>query len=212
MRAAPGNALAAIPDAAAWFSGTWSALRLEREVAWRRHGANPAQILGLWGLGMIEALVSTPQTGAEKIAAMWSAVEQVFREARLVEPRLGRDFWSQAIARLFALWPQSFAVQGGSPAATASLGRALAPYPEISGDFMAIIVSLAGAGISSSELDQAVQHTGLDLLQIIARFFETARGLENARVWNPAWVAALRTLERKIADARATGLTASAAV
>lgn len=210
MRATPGHALARMTDAPAWFSSTWSALRLERERAWRRHNGghtNPAQIMGLWGIGMIEALVSTPQTEPEKVTAMWSAVEQAFREARLVEPRLGRDFWSQANARLFALWPQACvakaaAGQNASPVDIASLSRALAPYMEIGGDFMAVIVSLDQAGISASELDQAVQHTGQDLLQILTRFFETARCLDDRRAWNPEWVSALRALKERIVITR----------
>jgi hypothetical protein len=210
MRAMPGLALAGMPDAPTWFSSTWSALRLERERAWRRRNGdhtNPAQIMGLWGIGMIEALVSTPQTEPEKVTAMWSAVEQAFREARLVEPRLGRDFWSQANARLFALWPQACVAkaatgQNPSPVDIASLGRALASYVEIGDDFMAVIVSLDQAGISPSELDQAVQRTGQDLLRILTRFFETARGLDDRGAWNPEWVSALRALKERIVITR----------
>ena len=210
MRATPSCALAGMPDAPAWFSSLWSALRLERERAWRRRNdnhTNPAQIMGLWGLGMIEALISTPQTEPEKVTAMWRAVEQALRESRLVEPRLGSDFWSQANARLFALWPQACvakaaAGQNASPVDITSLGRAIAPYVEIGGDFMAVIVSLGQAGVSASELDQAVGHIGEDLLQIMARFFETARCLDDRRAWNPEWVSALRALYERIAIMR----------
>lgn len=210
MRAIPGRALAGMPDAPAWFSSTWSALRLERERAWRHCNVdhtNPAQIMGLWGIGMIEALFSIPQTEPEKVSAMWSAVEQAFREARLVEPRLGRDFWSQANARLFALWPQACVAKAASgqntwPVDIASLSRALAPYVEIGDDFMAVIVSLNQAGISASELDQAVKRTGQDLLRILTRFFEIARGLDDRRAWNPEWVSALRALKDRIVITR----------
>jgi hypothetical protein len=217
MRATPGHALAGMPDAPAWFSCLWSALRSERERAWRRRSdnhTNPAQIMGLWGLGMIEALMSTPQIEPEKVTAMWHAVEQAFREARQVEPRLGKDFWSQANARLFAFWPQACvakaaAGQNASPVDIASLGRAVAPYVEIGGDFMAVIVSLDQAGISASELDQAVRYIGEDLLRIMARFLETARGLDDRRAWNPEWVSALRALKERVAITRmatATGV------
>ena len=208
MRVTPGHALAGMTDAPTWFSSTWSALRLERERVWRRCNgdhSNPAQIMGLWGIGMIEALASTPQTEPEKVRAMWNAVEQVFREARLVEPRLGRDFWSQANARLFALWPRVATVAAGqnaSPVDIASLSRALSPYVEIAGDFMAVIVSLDQAGILPSELDQAVKRAGQDLLQILTRFFEIARGLDDCRVWNPGWVSALRALREGIVITR----------
>lgn len=215
MRATPGKALAGMPDAPAWFSSTWSSLRLERERAWRHGGnncTNPAQIMGLWGLGMIEALASAPQIELEKVAAMWLAVEQAFREARLVEPRLGRDYWSQAITGLFALWPQACVAkaatgQNASPVDVPSLGRALTPYVEIGHDFMAVIVSLYQAGISASELDQAVQHAGHDLFQIMARFFETARGLTDRRVWNLKWISVLRTLKKRIFTTRITAST-----
>ena len=145
---------------------------------------------------------------------MWLAVERAFREARLVEPRLGRDFWFQAVPRLFGWWPQVFtAVQDpadnseGRSLGPAALGTALEPYAEISGDFMAVIVSLQQAGLSTSMLDDAVQHAGQDLLRMIRRFVATARRLNDRRVWNPDWVAALRTVEAEIAGRR--GSTAS---
>ena len=60
LRTIPGDALATIPNVASWFTNTWSALRFERERAWRtrRQGrANPAEIMGLWGLGVVESFV-----------------------------------------------------------------------------------------------------------------------------------------------------------
>ncbi len=57
LRIIPGDVLARLPSAPAWFTSTWSALRFERERAWRarRHSSgNPAEIMGLWGLGAID--------------------------------------------------------------------------------------------------------------------------------------------------------------
>ena len=56
----------------------------------------------------MESLVTTAEAQPGDAAGMWLAVERAFREARLVEPRLGRDFWSEAVARLFGWWPQVF--------------------------------------------------------------------------------------------------------
>jgi hypothetical protein len=212
LRTIPGDALATIPDAASWFTSTWSALRFEREQAWRakgHDGGNPAEIMGLWGLGAIESLVVNAQAQQGDAPGMWLAVERTFREARLVEPRLGRDFWSQAIARLFWWWPQVFTVvhdQARSARAAlfdpAALGRALAPYAEISGDFMAVIISLQQAGLVTSMLDDAVYRTGQDLLHMIRRFVAAARRLNDYRVWNPDWVAALQRIEAELAGRR----------
>lgn len=209
LRTIPGDALARIPDVAAWFTSTWSALRFERERAWRargRSGGNPAEIMGLWGLGVIESLAMNAEAQHGRTPGMWLAVERVFREARLVEPRIGRDFWSQAVARLFWWWPKVFAAvqdqggtAGGPLADPAGLGRALAPYAEISGDFMAVIVSLQQAGLPASILDDAVHHAGRDLLRMIRRFTESARRLNDRRVWNPDCVADLRSIEAEIA-------------
>ncbi|UDQ89207.1 hypothetical protein LJE71_23895, partial [Xanthobacter autotrophicus] len=58
------------------------------------------------------------------------------------------------------------------------------------------------AGISASELDQAVKRTGQDLLRILTRFFEIARGLDDRRAWNPEWVSALRALKDRIVITR----------
>ncbi len=218
LRTIPGDALARIPDAASWFISTWSALRFERERAWRTNGhggGNPAEIMGLWGLGAIESLVMNAQTQYEETPKMWLAVERAFREARLVEPRLGRDFWSQAIVHLFWYWPQIFTVvhdQGGSAGRTASfdpaaLGRVLVPYTEISGDFMAVIINLQQAGLATSKLDDAVYRTGQDLLHMIRRFIATARRLNDCRAWNPDWVAALKRIEAELAGRREGGVS-----
>ncbi len=215
LRTIPGDVLAGIPDAASWFTSTWSALRFERERAWRTNGhggGNPAEIMGLWGLGAIESLVNAQDQETPK---MWLAVERAFREARLVEPRLGRDFWSQAIARLFWWWPQVFTVvhdQAGSAGRTASfdpaaLGRAFAPYAEISVDFMAVIISLQQAGLATSKLDDAVHRTGQDLLHMIRRFIATVRRLNDRRVREPDWVAALQRIEAELAGRREGGIS-----
>ena len=45
-------------------------------------------------------------------------------------------------------------------------------------------------------LDDAVHHAGQDSLRMIRRFVATARRLDDRRVGNPDWVAALRTLRR----------------
>jgi len=168
--------------------------------------------MGLWGLGAIESLVMNAQAQYGDAPGMWLAVERTFREARLVEPRLGQDFWSEAIARLFWWWPQVFTVvhdQADSAEAAsfdpAALGRALAPYAEISGDFMAVIISLHQAGLTTSKLDDAVHRTGQDLLHMIQRFVEVARRLNDCRVWNPDWVAALRRIETELAGRREGG-------
>jgi hypothetical protein len=216
LRTIPGDALARIPDVASWFTSTWSALRFERERAWRAKGynsGNPAEIMGLWGLGAIESLVMNAQAQPGDAYGIWLAVERAFREARLVEPRLGRDFWSQAVARLFWWWPRVFTAvhdqAGGAGAASfdpAALGKTLAPYMEISGDFMAVIVSLQQAELTTSMLDDAVHHTGQDLLRMIRRFVATARRLNDRRVWNPDWVAALQRIELEIAGHREGGV------
>ncbi|OCX71343.1 hypothetical protein [Acidithiobacillus thiooxidans] len=243
LRTIPGDALARIPDAASWFISTWSALRFERERAWRsinpalkqrgfnpcvyvtsgpsvpdefkghlnkgRGVGNPAEIMGVWGLGAIESLVIDTQAQYEDRSRMWFAVERTFREARLVEPRLGRDFWSKAIARLFWWWPQVFTEvndqadsEGAASFDPAGLSRALVPYAEISGDFMAVIVSLQQAGLSTSMLDDAVNRTRHDLLHMIRRFVAVTRRLNDCRVWNPDWVAALQRIEGELTSMR----------
>ena len=212
LRTIPGDALSRIPNVASWFTSTWSAIRFERERAWRatvHSPGNPAEIMGLWGLGAIEFLVMNAEAQHGDAPEMWQAVERAFREARLVEPRLGRDFWSQAIARLFWWWPRVFTricdrVSGAEAASldAAALGRALLPYAEISGDFMAVVVSLQQAGLAASMLDDAVSRTGQDLLRMIRRFVATARRLNDRRVWNPDWVMALQKIEAEISGRR----------
>ena len=212
LRTIPGDALAGIPDTASWFTSTWSALRFERERAWRTRGhdgGNPAEIMGLWGLGAIESLVMNAQTQQGDAPGMWLAVERTFREARLVEPSLGWDFWSQAIAHLFWWWPQVFTVvhdqtdsAGTASFDPAALGRTLVPYAEISGDFMAVIISLQQAGLVTSMLDDAVYRTGQDLLHMIRRFVAGTQRLTDCRVWNPDWVAALQKIDAELAGLR----------
>ena len=209
LRVVAGDALAKIRDPALWFTNTWSALRFERERAWRARGkniGNPAEIMGLWGLGTIESFVTAGRAHDAEARGMWCAVEQLFREARLVEPRLGRDFWSQAVTRLFWWWPQIFPAvagladsEGRTSRDIVALGNALAPYAEISGDFMGVIVCLQEGGLTPSELDDAVHRAGQDLLRMICRFVEIARRLDDRRVWNPEWVATLRKLEAAVA-------------
>lgn len=132
---------------------------------------------------------------------MCLAMESVFRKAQLVEPRLGWDFWSLAIARLFRLWPQVLmASQDQSDRShdvslsAARLSKALAPYVEISADFMAVIVRLRQAELASSVLDDVVGQVHL--------FIATARQLNAPRIWNPDWVATLREIEAEIARCR----------
>lgn len=212
MRTLPGHVLARLPTVAAWFISTWSALRFERERAWqfkRHRGGNPAETMALWGLSTIESLVTDAEARPRDVADMWLATESVFREARLVEPRLGQDFWSLAIARLFRLWPRIFMVSRDQTdrshdvsLSTARLSKALAPYVEISADFMAVIGSLRQAELASSMLDDAVGDAGHDLLRMIRLFIATARQLNAPRLWNPDSVAMLRKVEAEITRCR----------
>lgn len=71
--------------------------------------------------------------------------------------------------------------ESASAEATA-LGSVLAPYVGISDDFMAIVLRLHQAGVGVATLDCAVGATGQDLWPMIRRFFETARGLKDARL------------------------------
>lgn len=215
LRIIPGDVLARVPDVASWFTQTWSGLRLERERAWRRASArdgvdpNPAEIMAIWGLGVLESL-STNETQRSDPHAMWHALEAAFREARLVEPRMARDFWSLAVARLFGWWPRLFlsgpklAMIGPEAASgeSAALGAALGPYVGITDDFMGIIVSLRQAGIGVTMLDHALSIAGQDLLWSIQRFFQMARGLKDVRLWNQAWVSNLRSIETAIVTQR----------
>jgi hypothetical protein len=163
--------------------------------------------MGLWGLGAVEALAADESQG-DAARAMWHALEAAFREARLVEPRLGKDFWCQALASLFAWWPRLFAsvtaVNGAKSksAELTGLGDVLAPYVGISNDFMGIVVAVHQAGIGVTTLDRAIAETGHDLLRMIRRFLETARGLEDVRLWNQDWVAALIRIEKTVAALR----------
>ncbi len=218
LRTIAGDALARIPNTASWFTDSWKALRFEREQAWHRRPtrggiqANPAEIMGLWGLGAIESLVMNAGLQRDDACAMWLAIELAFREARLVEPRTAKDFWSQAVARLFAWWPSLFASmqepaassEVTTPVDPAVLGRVLAPYIGISGDFMAVVVSLHQAGVRATQLDRAVHAAGQDLVRMIRRFLETARGLKDRRLWNQEWVAELGRIEVAIAARRPT--------
>ncbi|WP_152535663.1 hypothetical protein [Bradyrhizobium sp. Ai1a-2] len=213
LRTVPGDILAALPQPASWFGETWSSLRFERERSWRAEtqtSSTPAKIMGIWGLGAIESLVTNPEVPRVNAGEMWLAVERVFREAILVEPRLGRDFWSDAVASLFLWWPQIFteadklvdALEAPSPA-PAALAGALAPYVGISNDFMVIIVALKQAGCPMLLLDRAVcLCAGQDLLRMIDRFWLTARHLNDARAWNQAWVAILAAIEKEIQGLR----------
>jgi hypothetical protein len=215
LRTIPGDAFARIPDVASWFTQTWSALRFEREQAWRlptaRCGvdANPAEIMGVWGLGVLESLAMDEGRSGDA-RAMWLALEAAFRESRLVEPRVAKDFWCEAIARLFAWWPVLFtstpepAMNGveSTPAEATGLGGVLAPYIGINKDFMGIVVSLHQAGIGVMTVDCTVREVGQDLLRMIHRFLETARALKDARLWNQEWVAALGSIKAAIAAQR----------
>ena len=145
--------------------------------------------MGLWGL--VKSVVPpAAETQRGDRRGMWQALEATVREARLVEPRVGKDFWCQAVARLFAWWPRLFvsapepAVNSAkSPSAEAAgLDSVLAPYIGMAVDFMGIIVSLHEAGISVTTLDCAVGEAGQDLLRMIRRFLETARGLKDVRL------------------------------
>lgn len=215
LRMIPGYALARITDSASWFTGTWSALRLRREHAWWASGnarENPAEIMGLWGLGAIEVLTRAPGRDNEA-SRMWHAVELTFREARLVEPRHSHDFWVQAVARIFWWWPLIFTadpaqVVGSVEAASFDptvLGRALIPYAEISGDFMAAIVSLRQAGVTVCLLDDAISSISQDLLNMVRRFMEMTRLLHDCSVWNPDWVKTLRRVEAELTGHRERG-------
>ncbi|WP_369574507.1 hypothetical protein [Acidithiobacillus sp. IBUN Pt1247-S3] len=215
LRMIPGYALARIPDTASWFTSTWSALRFRRERAWRagrNARGNPAEIMGLWGLGAIEVLTSTPERH-DDASRMWHALDLAFREARLVEPKHPHDFWIQVVARIFRWWPQIFTTDllpaGGSVEAASFdptvLGRVLIPYVEISGDFMAVIVSLRQAGLTASILDDAIRSMGQDLLNMIHRFMEVTHRLSDRRVWNPVWVEALRRVEAELTGRRKYG-------
>jgi len=215
MRTIPGAALAGIPNVALWLTKTWSAIRFEREQAWRhspaRSGvdANPAEILGIWGLGIIETLASE-DARRDDVRKLWQALEVSFREARLVEPRNVKDFWSQAVACLFAWWPRLFMLvptaaetsENSASDVSTNLGERLAPYININADFMSIIVSLYQEGISGMTLDSAVYESNQDLLRIVRGFLHMTPSLRHPRVWNQDWLAILRKIETQIARDR----------
>lgn len=216
MRTIPGRVLAQIPNIACWFTRSWETIRLQREQAWRSPraggpGANPAEIMALWGLGIIEVF-SESETKPSGPQAMWKALEVTLREARLVEPRIGRDFWTQAVARLFGLWvalfkPSSVADSDETePDISITLGEVLLPYVEISADFMAIIVCLYQQRVGASTLDRAVGNTKHDLLRIIQRFFDVVAELNDPQRWNPQWVALVHEIQKAITLERSGNL------
>ena len=47
-------------------------------------------------------------------------------------------------------------------------------------------------------LDRAISEAGHDLLRVVSRFLETARGLKDVRLWNQGWVAALGRIEQAV--------------
>lgn len=207
LRMIPGDALAKIPDVASWYAKTWSELRLEREKSWRNNeifNANPAEILGVWGLGVIESLLN--QSQYKDARAIWLAVEQIFREAILVEPNYYPLFWTQASASLFHWWPKLFIKNKDQSddledrsADSALLGKLLFPYVKINREFMAIVISLEKAGLSVFLLKDATNHANQDLLSMIRRFEGITRNLNDSQLFNPAWVDSLKKLEAALA-------------
>lgn len=208
LRMIPGDSLAKIPDVASWYCKTWSELRLERERSWPTNQTtdqNPAEIMGVWGLGVIESLLN--QSKFKDARAMWLAVEQIFREAILVEPNAYPLFWTQASTSLFHWWPKLFIEnkdQSGDledkSADSALVGKLLFPYAKINREFMAIIVGLQQAGLSATLLKTATNQTNQDLLNMIRRFKEVARGINDSQAFNPVWVASLKKLEVALAN------------
>jgi len=59
----------------------------------------------------------------------------------------------------------------------------LAPCVGISADFKGIVVGLHQAGICLTTLDRTASEAGQDLLRMIRRLLETARGLKDVRLW-----------------------------
>lgn len=208
LRLLPGAALAKITDIGYWYTEAWSSLRPEREQSWRHiYGqgevdADPAQIMAIWGLGVLETLAKS-EALSSRTRGMWLALEATFREARLTEPSLGDRFWSQAISCLFSYWPSAFiptvtTETSGSDSSSGTpdlLSNALFPYVGVSGDFIGIVVSLHQAGVELTAIREAVLKLKYDLLHVVRRFSETTRRLKDVRVWNPAWVATLQRIE-----------------
>lgn len=214
MRCVPGEVLAQKADVDSWFEETWSSIRRRREQFWRRNVMddvpNVAEILTLWGLGALEALSQRPEVGPARCMALWIAVKEALREARLTERRLGVDFWSAALERLFSFWPKLFtsaedvpAIDGGETfSGSKELGEVLSPFVGCTIDFMGIIVSLRANGIDAQSLQSATVSTGGDLSRLIPAFLRTTRGLDYVGIWNQSWVDALRKLEKDLLGRR----------
>lgn len=203
-----GDALTRIPGIADWYKNNWSELRLEREKSWRANdsfNANPAQIMAVLGLGVIEALHN--QSQHNDACQMWLALEMVLREATLTEPSSYPPFWSQATAALFRWWPKIFIEYDCLTVNTIDvvessreLGKLLLPYAKINREFMEIIVGLEQTGMAATLLKTATNQANQDLLNMIRRFKEVARGINDSQAFNPAWVASLKKLEVKLAN------------
>ena len=215
MRVATACAIAQIPNTSDWYTTTWSELRLQREQAWFRtpnkgqFQPNPAKIMAIWGLGVIELILNNSILNGGNLQAgiqMWFAVEVTFREARIVEPRIYPDFWGQAVAQLFSFWPRLFANFEETlsrseeiPTQTiSSLSKDFFPYFGINADFTSILVSLHLAGIASAVLDQATTIAGEDLVHIINRFLEITPRIGDPKLWNTQWVATLTSIKDEI--------------
>jgi hypothetical protein len=210
LRRLPGFAFAQIPSFASWYAQCWSGLRLERERAWRasRVGgwSNAAECMVVWGIGGLEAMMMETEPKLAEIQASWLAVERVVREGRLVEPRIGKDFWVMAICKLFAMWPRLFAHRQAAPEQTRSaarthvdqLAKTISPYVGFNGDFMQVITSLRQAGVTPGELGAACQLLGRNLHGLIGRFLETRRRLSDPMVWNQKWVASMQQMQRQL--------------
>jgi hypothetical protein len=217
LRRLPGFAFAQISSFPSWFAACWSGLRLERERAWRasRAGgwANAAECLVVWGIGSLEAMMMDTEPKFAEVRASWRAVERVVREGRLVEPRIGKDFWLMAICKIFAMWPRLFFQQEVTPdqshSATSAqvdqLAQAISPYVGFNRDFMQVVSSLRQAGVAPGELDAACQMLGRNLHGLIGRFLGTRRRLSDPMVWNQNWVASMQQLQRQLPTKPMTG-------
>jgi hypothetical protein len=207
----PGAALTHLPDFASWLTSTWSSLRLRREIAWRSIGkpntANPAEALAIFSLSALEAFQFEVGQRREAAQRAWYAVEGVVREARLVEPRIGRDFWTRAVARLFEFWLTIVGDAGavmsdqspGSGALEEQLAQTISPYLGVNVDFMEAVASLRQSGVTPTQLAGACAALGADLSLLIRRFLETRKRLGDPQAWNPAWINALRAIANSAA-------------